>query len=61
VVWVWDQHGEVEQVQVYKRDMDPEFDARRVTLSDVPANATVGVKPAVGSLMGWDWARVEVP
>ena len=61
VVWVWDQDGEVEQVQVYIRDMDPEFDARRVTLSDVPANATVGVKAAVGSLVGWDWARVEVP
>jgi hypothetical protein len=64
VLFVWDENGEVEQVQVYKPE-DPEFAPRSATLSGVSAGATVGVKTwvhgATGVIGGWDWARVIVP
>jgi len=64
VVHVWDESGEVEQIQVYKPE-DPEFAPRSATLADVSAGATVGVKAWVrgenGVIGSWDWARVQVP
>jgi len=64
VLVVWDENGDVEQVQVYKPD-DPEFAPRSATLSGVSAGATVGVKAwvrGVNDVIGsWDWARAEVP
>jgi len=61
VVRVWNVDGQTEQRWVYKRDMDPEFASRRVSLSNVSAGASVGVKAAADALMGWDWARAVVP
>ncbi|MEE8133700.1 MAG: M20/M25/M40 family metallo-hydrolase, partial [Gemmatimonadales bacterium] len=64
VLFVWDESGEVEQVQVYKPE-DPEFAPRSATLSGVSPGATVGVKAWVhganGVIGSWDWARAIVP